>query len=335
MDVPKRRIGPLDSRLPVRLRLRRRSRPVGTSIAINRPDPYPNRGRVTVVVADRQAPILRGVCDFLEGRGIDVVGRAHDGPRALELIRELRPSVALLDPNLPELDGIEIAATVRRILPRTAVIIYSDIRYRELLVDAIEAGARGFVPKDAPLRDLVRAIEMVCDGRYYVNVRLLDLLSDSPKIRRTSELTQRQADVLAMPETLIDAGALRLSQMKTKARVDAPMTPQLILQLCLLSLIMTPFFLPKMHNRFFYTADVLAIAYAFYYPRRYYVAVAVSFASFFAYQPFLFKKNMLPLPLLSLVMLVALVSVARAALAALDENEPAGAGAREAQAASA
>lgn len=188
---------------------------MGTSIAINRPDPYPNRGRVTVVVADRQAPILRGVCDFLEGRGIDVVGRAHDGPRALELIRELRPSVALLDPNLPELDGIEIAATVRRILPRTAVIIYSDIRYRELLVDAIEAGARGFVPKDAPLRDLVRAIEMVCDGRYYVNVRLLDLLSDSPKIRRTSELTQRQADVLR----LVVNGARGVDVLKS---VDLP-----------------------------------------------------------------------------------------------------------------
>lgn len=99
-----------------------------------------------------------------------------------------------------------------------------------------------------------------------------------------------------------------------------PMTPTLIMQLCLLSLIMTPFFLPKMHNRFFYTADVLAIAYAFYFPRQYYVAVAVSFASFFAYQPFLFKKHMLPLPLLSVVMLVALVAVARAAFAALDDS---------------
>jgi Gpi18-like mannosyltransferase len=84
----------------------------------------------------------------------------------------------------------------------------------------------------------------------------------------------------------------------------------LILKLCLLSLLMTPFFLPKMHERFFYPADVLSIAYGFYFPRQYYVPIAVSFASFFAYQPFLFKQTLLPLWLLSLVMLVALVSVA-------------------------
>jgi Gpi18-like mannosyltransferase len=86
----------------------------------------------------------------------------------------------------------------------------------------------------------------------------------------------------------------------------------LILQLCLLSLLMTPFFLPKMHERFFYPADVLSIAYGFYFPKRYYVPVAVSFASLFAYQPFLFNQIVPPLPLkvLSLVMLVALAAVA-------------------------
>ena len=92
-------------------------------------------------------------------------------------------------------------------------------------------------------------------------------------------------------------------------RSKAMLTPELILQLCLLSLIMTPFFLPKMHNRFFYTADVLAIAYAFFFPCRYHVAVAVSYASFFAYQPFLFHRPMLPLPLLSLVMFTGLATV--------------------------
>lgn len=84
----------------------------------------------------------------------------------------------------------------------------------------------------------------------------------------------------------------------------------LILKLCLLSLLMTPFFLPKMHERFFYPADVLSIAYGFYFPRQYYVPIAVSFASFFAYQPFLFNQTLLPLRLLSLVMLVALATVA-------------------------
>jgi len=93
-------------------------------------------------------------------------------------------------------------------------------------------------------------------------------------------------------------------------RSRAAIDHDLILQLCLLSLLVTPFLLPKMHERFFYPADVLAIAYGFYFPRRYYVAIAVSFASFFAYLPFLFHQTLVPLKLLSLVMLVALATVA-------------------------
>lgn len=98
----------------------------------------------------------------------------------------------------------------------------------------------------------------------------------------------------------------------------AALTPPLILELCLLSLIMTPFFLPKMHDRFFFPADVLAIAYAWYFPRRYHVPVAAGFASFFAYAPFLLHRPMVPLPLLSLVMFVALLSVAWPVLGALN-----------------
>ena len=93
-----------------------------------------------------------------------------------------------------------------------------------------------------------------------------------------------------------------------KSRVA--MSTELILQLCLLSLIMTPFFLPKMHERFFYPADVLAIAYGFYFPRQYYVPVAIGFASFFSYQFFLLHRTVLPLQLLSLVMFAALATVA-------------------------
>ncbi len=101
---------------------------------------------------------------------------------------------------------------------------------------------------------------------------------------------------------------------KSRAKMD----PEMILQICLLSLIMTPFFLPKMHERFFYPADVLAIAYAFYFPRRYFVAVAVGFASFCSYHLFLFHRQMVPLPVLSLVMLIALATVAVRLRAELD-----------------
>jgi len=93
-------------------------------------------------------------------------------------------------------------------------------------------------------------------------------------------------------------------------KTRAEMTGEVILQLCLLSLLMVPFFLPKMHERYFYPADIVAIAYAFYFPSRYYVPVAVGFASFFSYLFFLMHRTILPLSLLAALMLVALIAVA-------------------------
>ncbi len=105
--------------------------------------------------------------------------------------------------------------------------------------------------------------------------------------------------------------------VRSRARLDPP----LILRLCLLSLLMTPFFLPKMHERFFFVADVTAIAYAFYFPRQYAVAIMVSFASFFAYQPFLFHYTLVPPMVLPVVMGAALVLVAAGAKKCLDEAQ--------------
>jgi len=103
------------------------------------------------------------------------------------------------------------------------------------------------------------------------------------------------------------------------ARSRAPLDPPLILKLCLLSVLMTPFFLPKMHDRFFFVADVTAIVYAFYFPRQYPVAIMVSFASFFAYQRFLFHYTLVPLKALPFVMGAALLLVALSVQRSLDE----------------
>jgi Gpi18-like mannosyltransferase len=145
-----------------------------------------------------------------------------------------------------------------------------------------------------------------------------DLAKNAPTLY--AWLPQSQYGIIVMAGLLLMV-AIGCYFVWTVWKSKATMTPTLIMQLCLLSLIMTPFFLPKMHDRFFYTADVLAIAYAFYFPRQYYVAVAVSFASFFSYQPFLFHRSMLPLPLLSLVMFIALATVAYATREALRQND--------------
>jgi Gpi18-like mannosyltransferase len=97
---------------------------------------------------------------------------------------------------------------------------------------------------------------------------------------------------------------------KSRARLG----PGVLLELALLSLVLMPFVLPKMHDRYFFPADVLSIAYAFYYPRRYYVPIAIGLASLLAYQPYLLGHAVVPLRVLTLVVGAALVAIARGVL---------------------
>jgi Gpi18-like mannosyltransferase len=100
-------------------------------------------------------------------------------------------------------------------------------------------------------------------------------------------------------------------------RTKAPITDDLLLRLSLLCFLLVPFFLPKMHDRYFYPADVLAIVFAFYYPRYFFVPVIVILSSYFAYQPTLFEVEPVPMAFLAGGMFTMLVVVARDALAHL------------------
>ena len=89
----------------------------------------------------------------------------------------------------------------------------------------------------------------------------------------------------------------------------AEITDELLVRLALLSLLLVPFFLPRMHERYFFPADVVAIVYAFYFPRRFYVPLVVGLVSLLSYFPFLFGKTVIELPWLALLMGAMLVVV--------------------------
>jgi Gpi18-like mannosyltransferase len=137
-----------------------------------------------------------------------------------------------------------------------------------------------------------------------------DLTRNAPNLY--AWLPQRFYPVL-LPAGLVFMAALGAAFVWMVWRSRVALTPERILRLSLLSLLLAPYCLPKMHDRFFFPADVVSIAYAFYFPRQFYVPVAVVFASFCAYQPFLLGHAVIPLRLLALVMGAALAAVAHAA----------------------
>ena len=131
--------------------------------------PVTDRAVTSVLVADDHPAVVEAIADVLAEHGIEIAGRARDGNDAVEQIELRKPTVAILDLRMPGQSGIEVARLVARSAPDTAVILYTAFGDRALLTEALDAGARGFVLKEAPLAEVVRAVELVASGRTYVD----------------------------------------------------------------------------------------------------------------------------------------------------------------------
>jgi DNA-binding NarL/FixJ family response regulator len=151
------------------------------------------------LIADDHPAIVDAVARFLEdAEAVELVGRARDGEQALRLIRELQPDVAILDVRMPALSGIEIARRLWEERAKSLVILYTAATERSVVLEALDAGARGFLLKEAPLDDLVRAVTMVCGGGTYVDPALTSLLAGPGAAARLPALSKREREVLRL-----------------------------------------------------------------------------------------------------------------------------------------
>lgn len=176
--------------------------------------------------------MLTAVAEILSRSGFAVVARAADGREALALLTRERPRVALLDVQMPHLSGIEVARAVAESSPETAFVFYTAFGDRALLADALEVGARGFVLKEAPLTDLVRAVERVAAGEAYVDPVLAAVLVGSATTDQMPTLTRREREVLRLladghandaiaAQLGISAETVRTHIRKAMAKLDA------------------------------------------------------------------------------------------------------------------
>jgi two-component system response regulator DesR len=149
----------------------------------------------TCLLADDHPSVLRTLMELLRKWGWTIVASTSDGDDALAKIEQLQPAVALLDLQLPGKSGIEIARRLERVAPNTAVMIYSGSNDPATVREALDAGVRAFVVKEAPLDGLNRALETVAAGGTYVDPVVSGLL-----LRDTAapELTERERQVLRL-----------------------------------------------------------------------------------------------------------------------------------------
>ena len=120
--------------------------------------------RLRVVVADDHVLVRSGITGLLEGADLDVVGEAADGADAVEVGLRLRPDVVVMDVRMPRLDGIEATRRLRRHSGAPQVLVLTTFDLDEYVFRALQAGAAGFLLKDAPAGRLVEAVRTVAAG---------------------------------------------------------------------------------------------------------------------------------------------------------------------------
>ena len=154
---------------------------------------------IRCVVADDHPAILDAVSRFLESEnGFELVGCANDGESILRVIEDEQPEIALLDIRMPGLGGIDVAARLNAMSSPTSVVLYTAYPERALLLASLDAGVRGFILKEAPLDEMVRAIRIVAGGGSYIDAALAGVLAGPAANERMLTLTKRERDVLRL-----------------------------------------------------------------------------------------------------------------------------------------
>jgi len=148
---------------------------------------------ITAVLADDHAAVLDAVARVLEAHGVEVVACVSDGESALAAIEQHQPSVAIVDVRMPRLSGIDVA---RRVGEATTICVYTGHRDRAQMLDAVDAGVRGIVLKEAPLGDLVHALHVLVKGGAYFDPVLAGVLMSGDELEPPAKLSERERSVL-------------------------------------------------------------------------------------------------------------------------------------------
>lgn len=163
---------------------------------------------IRVLLVDDETLVRAGIRELLGLReGLEVVGEAPDGEKALERIRELRPDVVLLDVRMPRMSGIDL---LERLAadgePQPAVLLLTTFDDDPALLKGLRLGARGVLRKDISLDDLVAAIHAAAEGKTIVRAAITERVLDH--VRRRG--TEFESSVLPEPLTAREMEVLRL-----------------------------------------------------------------------------------------------------------------------------
>lgn len=157
---------------------------------------------VRIVVVDDHLILLQGVKKLLEGeKGWEVVGQATDGREGVELVSQLKPDIAVVDITMPGLNGLDATRAIAKKSPGTRVILLTMHKENPYVVEALDAGVRGYVIKTQTAGDLLRAVREVLAKRVYLSPGIAEIVVDAYRRKGSLEpdpLTLREREVLQL-----------------------------------------------------------------------------------------------------------------------------------------
>jgi two-component system NarL family response regulator/two-component system response regulator DegU len=159
---------------------------------------------IRVVITDDHTLVRQGLRRYLEeADGIEVLGEASTGSEAVALVGRDHPDVAILDIRMPEMDGIQAAREIAEAHGDTKVIMLTAHDDRRLMVEAVRAGARGYVLKARDADHLVRSVRLVAEGNLVIDPDLVSVLAeelseDKDRERSGETLTERELEILQL-----------------------------------------------------------------------------------------------------------------------------------------
>ncbi|MGH2704416.1 MAG: response regulator transcription factor [Actinomycetota bacterium] len=167
-----------------------------------------DRPTIRLLIADGRSLFRQAFRAALEGEPhLEVVGEAGDGLQAVAEAERVRPDLALLFSDMPNCSGIQAAAMITERLPECKVAIISDEEDEDTLLEALEAGATGFLTKESPLQDLIEAVSAIYRGETLIPRNMLGRLlatlirkrrEHDEALMKMSKLSQREQQVLAL-----------------------------------------------------------------------------------------------------------------------------------------
>ena len=201
------------------------------------------KATIRVLLVDDHALVRQGLRTFLELQNqsempIEVIGEAANGSDAIRQAQHMQPDIVLLDLVMPETDGIQAIPKIMDCSPKSRIIVLTSFGEEDKIMPAIRAGAQGYLLKDIPPQELVRAIREVHLGRVQLHPEIVrklmsavtaqDMLKNRDVHESNGGLTEREQEVLALIADGLSnreiAGRLFISEKTVKTHVSSILT---------------------------------------------------------------------------------------------------------------